>query len=64
MTRQDFELIAAVINNWQPNDPMPDWVVAIVREGMARDMAGALAATNPRFDPARFVATATESNRR
>lgn len=62
MTRQDFELIARVIREWQPPSPVPQWVATEMREALARDMAATLVYTHPRFDRDRFIAAATRTN--
>jgi hypothetical protein len=47
MTKKDFELIAAVLR--------ANSTETVVRERVALDFADELAATNPRFDRARFL---------
>jgi hypothetical protein len=55
VTRRDFELIAQVIRE---HDAFPN---ERARASFASGMAGALGATNPRFDRARFVAACRPS---
>ncbi len=60
MTRQDFQLIADVLKGWVAQDPrMADMrgeqETTNAAVGIAHNMASALAATNPRFDRARFL---------
>lgn len=52
MTRKDYELIAATIRRTTGEGPSPTVVQTIV----SRAFADALAADNPRFDRARFLA--------
>lgn len=59
MTRKDYELIAAAIKRQMETlDPgtNSDAVALVALDELARDLAGELQATNPRFDPARFLA--------
>jgi hypothetical protein len=50
MTRKDYQLIAAVLNNFES-----DGGDVIERDAMAYDLADALAQDNPRFDRKRFL---------
>ncbi len=59
MTRQDYELIAKVIWEWEPISPIPEWVKVEIRQDLATDMANALVRTNPRFNRERFILAAT-----
>jgi hypothetical protein len=58
MTKKDFELIAAALWRSKPLailNPKADAVRQSVYEMCARNLADALATTNPRFDRARFL---------
>lgn len=52
MTRKDFELIAAVLKRARQNEDAGGHAVI---NGLAVNLAEALATTNPRFDRDRFI---------
>lgn len=51
MSRKDFEMIARVLRETTGGPDMPE----PLRDHIARTFADELAATNPRFDRARFL---------
>jgi hypothetical protein len=59
MTRKDFELIARVLREAH-SQLTAGSIAAIIVESLAEDFAHDLAATNPRFDRARFLKAATK----
>ena len=58
MTKKDFELIARVLRTARSDTP--DATGRRVTAELAAAFADELAATNPRFDRARFIAAATK----
>lgn len=56
MTKKDFELIAAAIKRArEPHALKHLETVETVLDGLARDLAGELRQTNPKFDAVRFL---------
>lgn len=65
MQRRHFATIATTIRNipdYLPLDGMPGVVAPISRQAIAEHFANELAATNPRFDRARFLAACLADN--
>jgi histone H3/H4 len=54
MSRQDFELIARILNR-SLQCARPSSAAAATMQTVAHNFANELAATNPRFDRARFL---------